>query len=515
MTSTHQSAQGSLGEAPKESAHGSADQAVDRFESLDPATGAVVGRFPVHDQAAVRAAVDRARTAAGWWTELGFEGRAQRLREWKAILARRMPVLADLIHRETGKPVDDALLELVLVVDHLDWAARHAAKVLGRRRVSPGMLMVNQAATVEYVPYGVVGVIGPWNYPAFTPMGAIAYALAAGNAVVFKPSEYTPAVGTWLADTFAEVVPERPVFQVVTGLGETGAALCGAGVDKLAFTGSTATAKKVMATCAQTLTPVLVECGGKDALVVDADADLSAAADAALWGGMSNAGQTCVGVERVYVVESVYDEFVGMLVERAGQVRPGEDREASYGPMTMPGQCEVVRRHITDALDRGARAVLGGPESVRPPYVDPVILVDVPEDALAVQEETFGPTLTVTRVRDVDEAIARANGTRYGLAAAVFARRRGEEIARRIRAGMASVNSVIAFAAVPGLPFGGVGDSGFGRVHGPDGLREFARAKAITRQRFAPPVLVTSFRRAERGFARMVSGIQALHGRRS
>ncbi|HEX5497061.1 MAG TPA: aldehyde dehydrogenase family protein [Mycobacteriales bacterium] len=492
-----------------------ADRVVDRFDSLDPATGALVGRFPGHDQAAVADAVRRARVAADWWVGLGFAGRERRLRAWKAILARRMPVLADLIHRETGKPVDDALLELVLVVDHLDWAARHAGRVLGRRRAPAGLLMVNQAASVEHVPYGVVGVIGPWNYPAFTPMGSIGYALAAGNAVVFKPSEYTPAVGTWLADALADVVPEHPVLQVVTGLGETGAALCRAGVDKLAFTGSTATARRVMAACAETLTPVLVECGGKDALIVDSDADLVAAADAALWGGMSNAGQTCVGVERVYVVDRVYDEFVSTLVTRATEVRAGEDREASYGPMTMPAQCDVVRRHIADALDRGARAVLGGPESVRPPFVDPVILVDVPEDALAVQEETFGPTLTVSRVRDADEAVERANGTRYGLAAAVFAGRRGEQIARRLRVGMASVNSVIAFAAVPALPFGGVGDSGFGRIHGPDGLREFARAKAITRQRFSPPVAVTSFRRGERAFARMVSGIQALHGRRS
>lgn len=489
-------------------------QAVDTFESLNPATGAVVGRFPVHDEVAVRAAVQRARPASRWWAELGFAERERRLRAWKALIARRMPVLAELIHRETGKPVDDALLELLLVVDHLEWAAKHAAKVLGRRRVPSGMLMVNQVATVEYVPYGVIGVIGPWNYPAFTPMGSIGYALAAGNAVVFKPSEFTPAVGTWLADSFAEVVPEYPVLQVITGLGETGAALCRAGVDKLAFTGSSATARRVMATCAETLTPVLIESGGKDALIVDVDADLPAAADAALWGGMSNAGQTCIGIERVYVVERVYDEFVRLLVERAGALRAGEDREASYGPMTMPSQLDVVRRHIEDALARGARAVVGGPESVRPPYVDPVVLVDVPEDALAVQEETFGPTLTVSRVRDVDEAVTRANATRYGLAAAVYSKRRGEEIARRIRSGMASVNAVIAFAGVPALPFGGVGDSGFGRIHGADGLREFARAKAITRQRFAPPVLVTSFRCSERALARLVSAVQALHGRR-
>ncbi len=193
--------------------------------------------------------------------------------------------------------------------------------MLKRRNVLSGLVMSNQAATVGYRPLGVVGVIGPWNYPVFTPMGSIAYALAAGNAVVFKPSEYSPGVGNWLADTFAEVV-EQPVFQVVTGLGETGAALCRAGVDKVAFTGSTETGKRVMAACAETLTPVVIEAGGKDAVLVDDDADLDAAADAAIWGACSNAGQTCTGVERVYVHERVYDEFLAALVDKARGCMP-------------------------------------------------------------------------------------------------------------------------------------------------------------------------------------------------
>ena len=486
---------------------------VETFESLDPATGEPVGRFPVHDGAAVRAAVERARPAAEWWWGLGWAGRAARLADWRRVLAGRLAEIGELVHREGGKPVDDALIELAAVLEHLDWAARHAEKVLGRRKVRTGVLLANHAATLEYQPHGVVGVIGPWNYPVLTPMGSIAYALAAGNAVVFKPSEFTPAVGSWLVATFAEVVPEQPVLQLVTGLGATGAALCRAGVDKIAFTGSTATGKAVMAACAETLTPVVIECGGKDAMVVDADADVSAAADAALWGGLSNGGQTCVGVERVYVVDAVHDAFLAALTERARELRPGADREASYGPLTVPAQLDVVRRHIEDALARGGRAVVGGPESVRPPYVEPVILADVPEDSLAVQEETFGPTLTVTRVSDVDDAVRRANGTRYGLAAAVFSKSRGEEIARRIRSGMASVNSVVSFAGVAALPFGGVGDSGFGRVHGEDGLREFARSKAITRQRFPAPVDVTTFRRKKGATKRLATILQLVYGR--
>ncbi len=465
--------------------------ATDTFESLDPATGAVVGTFPIHDEAAVRAAVDRARGAAQWWSGLGYGGRRQRLLAWKRLVTARLEELADLLRRENGKVRDDAVVEIGLSIDHLDWAARHAARVLHGRRVPAGLVMINQAARIEYEPYGVVGVIGPWNYPVFTPMGSILYALAAGNAVVFKPSEFTPAVGAWLVESFAEVVPEQPVFQLVTGFGATGAALCRAGVDKLAFTGSAATGRKVMAACAETLTPVLMECGGKDAVIVDADADVEAAADAVLWGSCTNAGQTCAGVERVYVVDAVHDRFVAALVERARELATPD----SFGPITMPRQLDVIRRHIDDAIARGGTAVVGGPESVQPPYVGPVVLTGVPEDAAAVQEETFGPVTIVNRVPDADEAVRRANGTAYGLGATVFARRRGMELARRLRAGMVAVNGVLSYAGVPSLPFGGVGESGFGRIHGAEGMREFVRPKAIARTRFPALVNLTTYRR--------------------
>lgn len=469
----------------------------------------MVGEFPATDAGAVARAVAEAHEAASWWDGLGFAGRRSRLRSYAGLIARRMRELADLIHAENGKPFADAELELVTTIDHLRWAASHAERVLRRRHVSPGVLMFQASAAIEYRPYGVVGVIGPWNYPVFTPMGSISYALAAGNAVVFKPSEFTPAVGRWLGEAFAEVVPERPVLQVVTGLGETGAALAGSGVDKLAFTGSAATGRLVMAACAKTLTPVVIEGGGKDPMVVAADADIGAAADAALWGGLANAGQTCVGVERVYVVDAVYDEFVELLARRARELRPGVD----YGPMTTAAQVDVVRRHVEDAIARGAWAIVGGPESIRPPYIDPVILVDVPEDAAAMREETFGPTLTVTRVSDVDAAITRANRASYGLGATVFAGRRGPEFARRLKAGMVSVNSIIAFAAIPALPFGGVGGSGFGRIHGADGLREFARPQAIARQLVRPPLPLMTFQRSERALNLLVGGIQRWYGR--
>ncbi|GAA3580932.1 aldehyde dehydrogenase family protein [Nonomuraea rosea] len=483
------------------------------FDSLNPATGAIVGSHPKHTADAVHEAVGRAEQAAAWWAALAPAERRTRLLDYKAVLTQHLRELAGLVQEETGKPAGDAALEIVLAVNHLDWAARNAAKVLGRRRVSTGMIGVNLAATLEYLPLGVVAVIGPWNYPVFTPMGSIAYALAAGNAIVFKPSELTPGVGVRLAELFKESVPEQPVFQTVTGLGETGAALAAdPRVRKVAFTGSTATAKRVMAACAENLTPLVAECGGKDAFIVDADADLQAAADACLWGAMSNAGQTCAGVERVYVVDSVYETFMRELSERVTKVKAGED----YGPITMPGQVDIIKRHIDDATKSG-RVVTGGPDSVRGAYVDPVIVEDVPEDSPSVREETFGPTITVRRTRDAQEALELANASAYGLGGTIFARdrRRATELARMMRTGMTAINSVISFAGVPALPFGGVGDSGFGRIHGADGLREFARPKAISRQRFALPGMnLTSFTRGPEELERLIRLVTFLHGRR-
>jgi len=261
------------------------------LETVNPATGEVLATFPVHGRREVEAAVARAHEAAAWWAELGWSERRIRLLAWKSHLTRYLGRLAQLVHEETGKPLDDAKLEIILAIVHIDWAARHARGVLRPRRVRSGLAALNQAATVEYQPLGVIGVIGPWNYPVFTPIGSIAYALAAGNAVVFKPSELTPATGDWLVRAFSEALgifgDVRPVLQLITGPGSTGEALARSGVAKLAFTGSAATARKVMAAAADTLTPVLAECGGKDAMLVSADADLEAAADAAAWGAMS------------------------------------------------------------------------------------------------------------------------------------------------------------------------------------------------------------------------------------
>jgi len=486
------------------------------FDSLNPATGEVVGTYPVFNEQDVAETVERARAAAHWWADLDWAGRRQRLLAWKSYLTRYIGRLAQLVHIETGKPIADAQLEILLAIVHVDWAAKNARRVLRPRRVRSGLVAIHQAATLEYQPLGVVGVIGPWNYPVFTPMGSISYALAAGNAVIFKPSELTPAVGAWLVSSFAEVVPEQPVLQLVPGMGQTGSYLARSRVNKIAFTGSAATAKKVMAACAENLTPMVAECGGKDAFIVGADADLDAAADACAWGALSNAGQTCVGVERVYVVQDVYHTFLEKLTDRVSRVRPGDDREADYGPMTLPSQAEVIERHIADAMARGGRPVIGGIGSIRRPFVGPVILADVPEESKAVTDETFGPTITVAKVASLAEGVERANASRYGLGGTVFAgsRRAAMAAARELKSGMTAINSVISFAAVPSLPFGGSGDSGFGRIHGADGLREFARPKSIARQRMKPLVNLTSFSRTDEDMKKILNIVNLLHGRR-
>jgi acyl-CoA reductase-like NAD-dependent aldehyde dehydrogenase len=443
------------------------------FDSLSPATGDVVATLPVHDEGEVRAAVQRARKASQWWGTLTFAEREQRLRAFTGVLTRRRDELLDLISRENGKPRVDALIEHTLALEHITWAAKNARRVMKPRKVAGSMMLANVQPILEYQP--------------------LAYALAAGNAVVFKPSEYTPAIGVWLAEAFGEAVPEQPVLQTLTGFGETGAALCRAGVDKLAFTGSAPTGRKIMAACAETLTPVVLELGGNDPLIVDSDADVAAAARAALWGGCSNAGQTCIGVERIYVVDEVFDRFVDDMKRLAAPVRAGDG--GALGPMTMPKQVDVVRAHVEDALARGATAVVGGAESIRAPFIDPIVLVDVPDDAQMMREETFGPVLAITRVKNIDEAVDKANRSAYGLGASVWGKKRAYDAARRLRSGMASVNSVLAFAGFPALPFGGVGESGFGRIHGEDGLKEFTRPKSIARKKYSVPMEMMAFDR--------------------
>ncbi|WP_431967839.1 aldehyde dehydrogenase family protein [Nocardia sp. bgisy134] len=486
------------------------------LKSVDPATGEVIATYPIADEDAVRAAVAKARAAATTWGALSFDERRKHLLRWSSRLVADSEEFTALIHKENGKPLDDAFLELMLALEHIAWAAKNAKKLLSPKKVSPGVLMSNFAARLEQRPLGVIGVIGPWNYPVYTPNGSIAYALAAGNTVVFKPSEFSTGIGNFLAEAFKKANPELPegVFETINGYGATGAALVKSGVDKIAFTGSTATGKRIMAAAAENLTPVLLECGGKDAVIVAGDADVKAAADAVAWGATANSGQTCAGVERVYVDRSVREEFVAEVKRILSDIKPGSDDKAAYGPMTMPSQIDIVRRHIEDALKKGGTAVLGGPESIKGPFIEPVVLVDVDEDSEAVAEETFGPTVTIRTVDGVDEAVELANKSKYGLSSAVYSKKNGLDIARRLRVGATSVNSVLAFAAIPGLPFGGVADSGIGRIHGEPGLREFVRPHSIAVQRFTVPgMALLSYTRTDSTMKLLRKLVPFLHGR--
>ena len=485
------------------------------FNSHNPVDNEVIASHEIYSEAAVRAAVERARNAAQEWRELGFRGRRKVLLKWSDDLLANIDSLTSIVSLETGKPTSDAKLEISLAAGHIAWAARHAESAMRTSHRSPGLLMANMSATVERSPVGVVGVIGPWNYPVFTPLGSIAYALAAGNTVVFKPSEYTPGVGQYLAQSFIDSSLLADVFTCITGLGETGKFLCESGVDKLAFTGSTRTAKIVAATCAAQMTPVVLECGGKDPVIVAHDADIKRAADATVWSAFSNAGQTCIGAERVYVDERVADKFIAKVLEIAKDIHPGAPGHGKYGPSTMPKQIPIIQSHINDAIARGATVLMGGSNSVKAPFVEPVILADVPEDSIAITEETFGPTIAINRVKNMAEAITLSNASKYGLGASIWSKRRGKQIASQLHTGMVSINSVIAFAAVDSVPFGGVKDSGYGRIHGPEGILEFTYPRTVVRARFQLPIAFTSFRRTAGNDKLIVAVTKLLKGRLS
>lgn len=492
------------------------DQSTESFDSLNPATGEVVATYPVMGEVEVGRIVEQAKAAADWWASRTYAQRERHMLAWAAHIAAHADELAELLHKEHGKPVGDAyVLEIVPALEQIRWAAKNAKSVLKPRRLKTTLLTANYAASVEYGPYGCCAVIGPWNYPIFTTAGSMAYALAAGNTVILKPSEYTPATGEFLVNAFREGNPDTPtgVVSLVTGDGTTGAHLCTAGVDKVAFTGSPSTARKVMSACATNLTPVLLECGGKDPLIVAADADVAAAAKEAVWGGMTNAGQTCVGIERVYVAEEVATEFLDRVRKELRGVKAGSDKGALLGPMTMPGQIDVVRRHVEDAQARGGEFVVGGPQSFRGSYIDPIVISGLDEAADAVQEETFGPTLTIRRFSTIAEAVRLANGTQYALGASVFSRGHGMEIARQLHAGMVSINSALAFVGIPSVPFGGRGESGFGRNHGADGFKEYATTKSYVRLKYALPGSDVSTLHRKPSTTRMVRMVTKLRHR--
>jgi acyl-CoA reductase-like NAD-dependent aldehyde dehydrogenase len=452
----------------------------------------------------------RCRSTGRPTSTLSFAARGEELTAFRKALAARADEVAELLHAENGKPELEALTEVLMALSHIKHATACAEGAMAPRRVSSGLL-ANFRATISYHPLGVIGVIGPWNYPLFTPMGSIAYALAAGNAVVWKPSELTPLIAVKVAEIAAKAFAVPDLLQVVTGAGTTGAALAKSAVDKIAFTGSAATGRRVMMAAAERLTPVLLELGGKDPMIVADDADLAKAAEACVYGALTNAGQACISVERVYVADTVHDKFVDEVVKQVRTLKVGGD-DAELGAMTSAAQVAIVKDHLEDAVAKGARVLTGGPAAISGSYIQPTVLTDVDHRMKVMSDETFGPVIPIKRVTSLDEAVRLANDTRYGLGSSVFAGKGGRALADKLRAGMTSINSVMSYAGIPTLPFGGIGDSGFGRIHGDERVREFTRVKSTAEQVMSLPVNMMSFRQPKDAPKRLRGMIKQLYG---
>ena len=448
-----------------------------KLDSLNPATGQVTRTYESSTPAEVRDAVQRARKVQPEWAALGARGRAQYLDQVRYQIFERMDEIVEIVATENGKPRAEALThDVVPSVLTLAYLARIAPKSLRSERVAPLIgAAIAMSSRIEFRPFGVVGCITPWNYPLYLSFQSFTPALLAGNTVVIKPSEITPATGELIRELL-EPLPSD-VATVVQGAGEVGAALVDAPVDKICFIGSGATGRKIAEAAAKHLTPVVMELGGQDTAVVLEDADLDVTSSGVLFGAFLNAGQTCCAIERTYVVDSIADEFEQRLVEKLGEVQKS-DETPMIGPLTANRQLEVVERHVRDAVEKGARVLAGGPDQGRSDgglWFAPTILEGRSEDMAIFREETFGPVLPIVRVKDEEEAVRRANQEGFNLTASVWTgdSRRGQRVASRLKAGTVMVNDHATAAGLPWGLWGGVGESGYGRLQGALGLREF------------------------------------------
>jgi succinate-semialdehyde dehydrogenase/glutarate-semialdehyde dehydrogenase len=461
-----------------------------RLQLSSPATLEPIGEIEVQTADDVRDALERARKAQPEWAALPVEERARYLERALKLVIERQDEIVETVLEETGKARSEAIsMEIFATCDVLSYYARRAPRFLRpEKRRLHGMLRFIKKLQVVYRPLGVVGVITPWNGPFILSMNPTAQALVAGNAVLLKPSEVTPKSGALVGEIFEAAGLPEGVLQVLTGDGETGAAVCESGVDKICFTGSVATGRKVGAACGQRLIPCTLELGGKDPMIVCADADVESAAAGALAGAYMNTGQYCCGTERVYVVEEIADAFTEKVVRLAGDLRQGASGEFDVGAIFWDRQLDVIERHLADAVEKGATVRVGGrrnPE-LEGLYYEPTVLTNVDHDMQIMREETFGPVLPIMRVRDEEEAIRLANDTRYGLSATVWTKDvyRGAEIAKRIESGGVCINDMTMTYGAPEAPFGGLKDSGVGQVNGESGLKSYCHALPILTDRF-------------------------------
>jgi len=456
----------------------------------NPAEGTTVGSVPNMNAETVSALARKLRESQPTWEQLGPAGRKMHLLAWLDWIVDNKEHILGLVHREAGKSWGDAQIELLVCVEVINYYAKHGGAFLADEKHAPhNVTAVTKRLRLLRRPYQLVGVITPWNYPLAMPMMDVPGALMAGAAVLTKPSEETPLAWAEVVRGWNEEIGAPPVLGCATGLGETGKAVVDE-VDMIQFTGSTATGRRIGVRAAERLIPASLELGGKDAMVVLSDADLDRAVSGAVWGGLFNAGQSCIAVERIYVEEPVYDEFLNRLVTEAARLRVGHDDQgtftADYGAMANEAQMQIVERQVQDAVDRGARVLTGGERAEEGLFYPPTVLVDVDHTMLCMTEETFGPLLPVMKVADEDEAVRLANDSPYGLASSVWtsSSARAERVGRRIEAGGVNINNAMTNVFQFPLPMGGWKSSGLGhRFGGPNGVRKYCRQQAFVSER--------------------------------
>jgi betaine-aldehyde dehydrogenase len=477
-------------QASAETGNGTRPSDGDRvLDVQNPATGETIASVSIDSPESVAKTVARVRANQAEWEALGIEGRYRwlgKLRDWLLDNSER---ILDTMQAETGKVRADASNEPAYLADLINFYGTRAARFIGEEKVRPHTaLLAAKKLRVQYRPHPVVGIISPWNFPLILALGDAIPALQAGAAVVVKPSEFTPLGLAEVVKAWEEEIGGPDVLACVQGVGETGGALVDE-VDFIQFTGSDRTGRKVMARAAETLTPVSLELGGKDPMIVLSDADIDRAANAAAFGGIMNAGQICMSVERIYVEEPAYDEFVSKLSAEVGRLRQGADsrgHEKDVGAMTSPKQAAIVEDHVNDALASGARALTGGKRVEGPgDYFEPTVLVDVDHSMKVMRDETFGPVVGVMKVRDAEEALRLANDSRYGLSGSVFGEKeRAERVARRVECGAVNVNDVLVNYLATDVPMGGWKQSGIGYRHGEPGIKKYCRTESVVITRF-------------------------------